>query len=154
MLRDVNRFEASWVGPRRADELEILQPKESLMTFRHSLQLAALAVPLVFATSVAQASFNYTSSPAPSSTTFGGSTVVLTGINKTGLSGLTFIDVADVADSTNTVPPATDTTSINLAIPVAIQNVPPPGTVDAGTITINGVLAFQRSDIGGEVSTF
>jgi hypothetical protein len=66
---------------------------------------------------------------------------------------LLLINIADVMLTSATVPPATDTTAFNVFIAVAITNVPGPGTAATGIITGTGVLAFTRSDTGGELSS-
>ncbi len=123
-----------------------------------NLNRLAGAFALVAATTLggqARAAFTYVSTPSPSVTNFGGSTLNLLPVSSgTPLSGLTFINLADVALTSGTAPPATDTTTVNVADAIAITNVPPPGTNAAGTITLNGTLTFSRSDSGGEVSTF
>jgi len=131
------------------------------MNFRRLFAMAALVGSLMLATSSAQASFTYLSTPSPAATPFGptnGSTVTLTGNTQSGLSSPTFINIANVADNTSTpapTPPATtptDTTTINLSIPILLTNAPLPGTAGTGTITFTGQLQFTRSDLGGEVS--
>ncbi len=103
----------------------------------------------------ARAAFTYTSTMTPASTTFGGSVVTIGPVSSgTTLSGLTFINLADVALTSNTAPPASDTTTVNVSDAIAITNVPPPGSGATGTVTLNGTLTFSRSDSGGEVSTF
>jgi len=128
------------------------------MNFRRLFAMAALAGSLMLATSSAQAAFSYTSTPSPTPNVFGGSTVTLTGVTQAGLSSPTFINISDVADNTVTpapTPPATtptDTTTINLSIPILFTNSPPGGVAGTGTITLTGQLQFIRSDQGGEVS--
>jgi hypothetical protein len=126
------------------------------MTFRRLFGLAALAGLMMLGANTAQAGYNYSSTPSPASDNFGaGSTVRLNPeTNNTLLSGTGFINIADVGLTSTTVPPATDTTSISVTIPVLITNVPPPGSAGSGTITVVGTLAFTRSDTGGEVSSF
>jgi hypothetical protein len=45
-------------------------------------------------------------------------------------------------------------TSISVSVPIVITNTGSPGTMATGTITMTGTLGFQRSDTGGELSTF
>jgi hypothetical protein len=131
------------------------------MTFRSILKAAALSAAALVASGSAQAGFTYTATPTPTTTTFGGSVATLGPVSSvTTLSTPTFINIGDVALTSTTVPPATDTTSITVTDAVAITNVPgaPPGslggTAGTGTITVNGTLTFTRSDTGGEVSSF
>ena len=125
------------------------------MTFRRLFTLAVLAGSLMLATNTAQAGYNYSATPSPPMQVFGTSEVFLGPVqNNSLLSGTTFINIADVGLTSTTVPPATDTVSINVSIPVLITNVPPPGSAGSGTITVLGTLAFTRSDTGGEVSSF
>jgi hypothetical protein len=125
------------------------------MTFRSMFTLAALAGALMLATNTAQAGYNYTATPSPPSTVFGGSTLLLMPVSNTSLlSGTTFINIADVGLTSTTTPPATDTVVVPISVPVVITNVPPPGGPGSGTITLTGSLTFVRSDSGGEVSFF
>ena len=125
------------------------------MILKRLFTLAALATVLMVSTGVAQAGYTYTSTPSPAVTNFGGSTVAISGVNSVGVgSGLSDIKIAEVANTSVTIPPATDTTIINVSIPVLITNVPSPGTGAAGTITVTGALQFFRSDAGGEFSIF
>jgi hypothetical protein len=134
------------------------------MTFRRLFTLAALAGSLALATNTAQAGYSYVATPSPGTTSFGptgppsgGSTLTLSAVTGSGLSGAGFINIGNVALASTTVaPPApTDTLpGLAISIPVVITNNAPPGSAGTGTITLNGTLAFTRSDSGGEVSTF
>jgi hypothetical protein len=123
------------------------------MTFRRLFTLAALAGSLILAANTAQAGYTFVSIPTPATTVFGGSTLSLIATSSAGtMSGASFINIADVALSSTTVPPATDTTVINVSIGVQITNVPPPGTAASGVISGTGTLTITRSDTGGELS--
>ncbi len=125
------------------------------MTFRRLFTLAALAGALMLATNTAQAGYTFVTVNLPNAVNFGGSTVTIGSESSGGvMNGPSFINVASVALTSTTAPPATDTTSFNLGIAVQITNVPPPGTAAMGVITFNGTLAFTRSDTGGELSSF
>jgi hypothetical protein len=131
------------------------------MTFRSILKTAALSAAALVASGSAQAGFTYVSTPTPTTTTFGGSVATLGPVSSvTTQSTPTNVNLATVGDTSTTVPPATDTTSITVVDNVAITNVPgvpagsSGGTAATGTITVNGTLTFTRSDTGGEVSTF
>ncbi len=124
------------------------------MTLRSIVKVAALAIPMMMASSSVRAGYTYTTAPTPASTTFGGSTVTLAPVNfMSTLTGTTFINIANVGDTSTTVSPATDTTSISFSIPVTITNVVPPGSAGSDTITLMGTLTFTRSDTGGEISS-
>jgi hypothetical protein len=112
---------------------------------------------LLLAASTAQAGYIYTTAPSPASMTFGGSVVGLLPVNSsTTLNGTTIINVVNVQlTSTTMSPPAlTDMISMNVSVPIEITNTGSPGTMATGTITMTGTLGFQRSDTGGELSTF
>jgi hypothetical protein len=129
------------------------------MTFRGLFTLAVVGGGLVLASNTAQAGDSYTATPSPASVTFNSPTppnsiVSLGAVSSANpLSGPSAINVANVTLTSTTLPPATDTTSFTVTIPIVITNTAPnlPGT---GTITLTGTLAFQRSDMGGELSTF
>ncbi|MBV8076493.1 MAG: PEP-CTERM sorting domain-containing protein [Planctomycetaceae bacterium] len=124
------------------------------MTLRGIVEVAALAIPMMMASSSVRADYSYVTAPTPASTTFGGSTVTLTPISSVStLTGATFINIANVGDSSTTAPPATDTTTIPFSVPVTITNVAPPGSAGSDTITLKGVLTFTRNDTGGEISS-
>jgi PEP-CTERM motif len=133
------------------------------MTFRSWFALAALAGSLMLATNTAHAGYTFSANPTPITTMFGplnGSTVSLLPTTSGGtMNGASFINIANISlASTTSVPPQnTDMTSINVFLSVTITNVPTgPGTGTPGTDTITGtgVLAFTRSDTGGELSSF
>jgi hypothetical protein len=130
------------------------------MTFRGLITIVALAGALMLATSTAQAGYSYTAVPSPAVMPFGvGSVATLSPVGSVPpgvpvLSGVNDVKVANVALSSTTVPPPTDTTSYTVTIPITITNAPSPGTPGTGTITLTGTLAFTRSDSMGETSTF
>jgi hypothetical protein len=130
------------------------------MSFRDLFTLAALAGALMLATNSAQAGYSYVAIPSPSTMPFGvGSLAVLSGVGSVPpglpvLSGVNDVKVANVALSSTTVAPPTDTTSYTVTIPITITNAPSPGTPGTGSITLTGTLAFTRSDSMGETSTF
>ena len=118
-------------------------------TFRHLSGALALVAAATLGGQV-RADFTYVATPTPASTPFGGSTLTLTPVSSgTPLSGTTFINVGDVALTSNTTPPATDTTTLNVTDAITITN-----NGATGTITLTGTLQFVRSDSGGEVSFF
>jgi len=116
----------------------------------HRLAAPASLVVALAVGGQADAAFTYTTTQDPGTYTFGGSTVVLSGVSSvTPQSGTTLINAVNVGLSTTTVPPATDTSTFNFVDSVLIRTVGD-GTV---TLTVNDRLSFSRSDTGGEIST-
>jgi hypothetical protein len=126
------------------------------MTFRGLFTLVAVAGALILAAGPARAGYDYTSTPGPATLPFGGGSVALLGPESSSstLSGRSIIDVAKVGLTSTSLPSATDTVTIPVTVPIAITNSPSPDGPGVGTITLTGTLSFQRSDTGGEMSTF
>jgi len=113
-------------------------------------KIAALAATLFVAVGgTSQAAFTYSTTENPSTFTFGGSTVNLTGVTSaTSLSGTTIINAVNVALTSTTAPPATDTGSLTFTDTVHIT----PTSGGSVNLLVNQTLTFIRSDTGGEVS--
>jgi len=129
------------------------------MTFRRLFTLAALASFLMLATNTAKAGYTYAATTTPSAAPFGaGSMLLLNPVSSSGtMTGASFANIVDVGLTSTTVSPpaATDTTlGISFTTSVVITNIGPPGVAGVGTITMNGSIAFTRSDTGGEISSF
>jgi len=129
----------------------------------------AVAVSLGF-NGLAKADYNYATSlvvnSAPGATSisntatgatvvFGGTTVTLTNVARTGFTvpGANTIDIGDIAVTTTTVAPGSDTFSINYTDTFNLTNVPPPGTAATGSFPLTGTLTFTGINTGSGVTT-
>jgi len=123
---------------------------------RFALPALALVAVLGFAGQAANASFVYTVAPVSISTNFGaGSNLTLSayngGITSPTLSGNQIINLAQITQTSITVPPATDLASIPISLAVTIANQNGGGT---SNFTVQGNFNVTRSDTQGAISTF
>ena len=116
----------------------------------HRIKFVAFAATLLLLVGGrSEAAFTYSTTQNPGTFTFGGSTVTLTGVSTaTPLSGTTIINAVNIALTSNTNPPATDTGTYTFNDSVVIT----PTTGGSVTLIVNQSIVFTRSDKQGSVS--
>jgi hypothetical protein len=125
-----------------------------MLKLRSALSVLALATAALGASNSAHASFVYSVTPVTTSTNFGaGSNLTVTSYNNGAvsppLSGTENINLAQITQTSTTIPPATDTAIIPLApLLVTITN------GGSSAFTVSGNLNVTRSDTQGVASTF
>lgn len=118
---------------------------------------AVLALAALSAVNEARASFTYSVAPINTITPFGaGSTMTVAAFNGGGvsgtLSGVQIINLAQITQSSTTVPPATDTSlGIPVNLTVTINNLNGGGS---SNFVVSGNIVVTRSDTQGAASTF
>jgi hypothetical protein len=82
--------------------------------------------------------------------TFDGTTVTFTNVSRTGflVPGINTINIGDVAVTTVTPPPASNSFSINYNDVFTLTNNPPPGFAGTGSFTLHGVVTLSTVNTG------
>jgi hypothetical protein len=118
---------------------------------------AVLALAALSAVNEARASFTYSVAPVNTVTPFGaGSTLTVAafngGVASGTLSGIQNINLAQITQTSTTVPPATDTSpGIPVVLTVTINNLNGGGS---SNFVVSGNIVITRSDTQGAASTF
>jgi hypothetical protein len=116
-------------------------------------RLAALVAAMLFAAGASsQAAYTLTASGLnPTSATFGGTTFNYTAINPAGQTGsvASNFNVIDVAASSITAPPASDSGSVTLS-----ENFSLTGTSGTESFTLTGTFVLSSGSTGGIVSSY
>jgi len=87
--------------------------------------------------------------------TVGGTTVSLLNITQSGfvVPSTNTVNIGDVAVTTTTAPPASDTFTINYADTITLTNNPPPGSAQTGAFILFGTLTLSGVNTGSGVIT-
>jgi len=96
----------------------------------------------------------FANSATGATATFGGTTVTLSNVARTGffVPGSNTVNIGDVAIATTTAPPGTDFT-ISYSDVISLTNVAPPGTNATGTVTLTGTMTFAGISTGTGVTS-
>jgi len=122
---------------------------------RLALSALALAAVLGFAGQSASAAFTYSLSPTSINVGFSNSSLSIAayngGITSPTLSGTQIINLAQITQTSATVPPATDSAIIPFTFSININNLNGGGSAP---FTLTGNINVTRSDTQGAISTF
>jgi hypothetical protein len=126
-----------------------------MLSLKQALTSAVLVATFSFGPQLARASFIYNVLPMDTAYNFGNSQLVVTAYNNSSdsptLSGMQYINLAQVTLTSSTSASAPDTKSIPISLNVGIEN---HETAAYDTIVLTGTINVLRADAEGAVSTF